>query len=64
MDQKTFDVIGMTCASCAAHVEKAAASVSGVKEARVNLLKNSMEVDFDGDQKTLQDISAAVKGRL
>ena len=46
--------------SCAAHVEKAAASVSGVKEARVNLLKNSMEVDFDGDQKTLQDISAAV----
>ena len=60
MDQKTFDVIGMTCASCAAHVEKAAAAVSGVKEARVNLLKNSMEVDFDGDQKTLQDISAAV----
>ena len=60
MDQKTFDVIGMTCASCAAHVEKAAASVSGVKEARVNLLKNSMEVDFDGDQKTLQNISAAV----
>lgn len=60
MNQKTFDVIGMTCASCAAHVEKAAASVSGVKEARVNLLKNSMEVDFDGDQKTLQDISAAV----
>ena len=60
MDQKTFDVIGMTCASCAAHVEKAAASVVGVKEARVNLLKNSLEVDFDGDQKTLQDISAAV----
>ena len=60
MDQKTFDVIGMTCASCAAHVEKAAASVSGVKEARVNLLKNSMEVDFDGNQKTLQAISAAV----
>ena len=60
MDQKTFDVIGMTCASCAAHVEKAAASVSGVKEARVNLLKNSMEVDFDGDQKTLQNISTAV----
>ncbi len=41
-------------------MEKAAASVSGVKEARVNLLKNSLEVDFDGDQKTLQDISAAV----
>ena len=60
MDQKTFDVIGMTCASCAAHVEKAAASVSGVKEARVNLLKNSMEVDFDGSETTLQDISAAV----
>ncbi len=59
MDQKTFDVIGMTCASCAAHVEKAAASVSGVKEARVNLLKNSMEVDFDGTQTGLRLLDTA-----
>ena len=60
MDQKIFDVQGMTCASCSAHVEKAANSVSGVSEARVNLLKNSMEVDYDGNPDTLKQISDAV----
>ena len=60
MDQKVFDVQGMTCASCSAHVEKAANSVSGVSEARVNLLKNSMEVDYDGNLDTLKQISDAV----
>ena len=60
MDQKVFDVQGMTCASCSAHVEKAANSVSGVSEARVNLLKNSMEVDYDGNPDTLKQISDAV----
>lgn len=61
MDQKVFDVQGMTCASCSAHVEKAANSVSGVSEARVNLLKNSMEVDYDGNPDTLKQISDAVR---
>ncbi len=60
MDQKIFDVQGMTCVSCSAHVEKAANSVSGVSEARVNLLKNSMEVDYDGNPDTLKQISDAV----
>lgn len=60
MDQKVFDVQGMTCASCSAHVEKAANSVAGVSEARVNLLKNSMEVDYDGNPDTLKQISDAV----
>ena len=60
MDQKVFDVQGMTCASCSAHVEKAANSVSGVSEARVNLLKNSLEVDYDGNPDTLKQISDAV----
>ena len=60
MNQKVFDVQGMTCASCSAHVEKAANSVSGVSEARVNLLKNSMEVDYDGNPDTLKQISDAV----
>lgn len=43
--KQTFDVSGMTCAACKARVEKAAAGVEGVSEARVNLLKNSMEVE-------------------
>ena len=42
--KQTFDIAGMTCAACKARVEKATASVDGVAEVAVNLLKNSMEV--------------------
>ncbi len=59
--KRTFDVTGMTCAACSARVEKAAANVPGIASVSVNLLKNSMEVDFDGDDSTLAAISAAVE---
>ena len=43
----------MTCAACSARVQKAADAVEGVAEANVNLLKNSMEVEFaDGADAT------------
>ena len=45
--KRTFDVTGMTCAACSARVEKAASNVPGIAGVSVNLLKNSMEVDFD-----------------
>ena len=41
-----FDVTGMTCAACSAHVERAVRGVEGVKEVTVSLLTNSMTVDF------------------
>lgn len=43
-----FSVSGMTCAACSAHVEKAVSRVHGVKSVSVNLLTNSMNVDFYG----------------
>ena len=46
MKQK-FDVQGMTCAACSAHVEKAVCKVAGVDGDNVNLLGNSMVVDYD-----------------
>ena len=59
--KRTFDVTGMTCAACSARVEKAASNVPGVATVAVNLLKNSMEVDFDGEAATLAAVSAAVE---
>lgn len=44
---KKFDVKGMTCASCQAHVQKAVSNLEGVKKVNVNLLTNSMEVEYD-----------------
>ena len=46
MSEKKFDVTGMTCAACSAHVEKAVKGVEGVKSVSVSLLTNSMLVDF------------------
>ncbi len=60
MATQRFDVTGMTCAACSARVEKATAEVAGVEKAVVNLLKNSMDVTYDGSPETLSAISEAV----
>lgn len=58
--KQTFDVTGMTCAACSSRVEKTTNTVPGVEHAAVNLLKNSMEVEYDGAPETLAAVSAAV----
>ena len=45
MKQK-FDVTGMSCSACSAHVEKAVSKVPGVDKVQVNLLQNSMVVEY------------------
>ena len=59
--KETFDITGMTCASCSARVQKAASAVDGVSQASVNLLKNSLEVDYDGAAATADAVVAAVE---
>ena len=46
-----FDVTGMTCAACQAHVEKSVRKLPGVSQVNVNLLQNNMTVEYD--DKTL-----------
>ncbi|WP_033167720.1 heavy metal translocating P-type ATPase [Clostridium sp. KNHs205] len=46
MSQK-FTVTGMTCSACSAAVEKSVKNVQGVSSVVVNLLGNSMLVDYD-----------------
>ena len=60
MKQK-FDVTGMSCAACSAAVERAVGKLEGVKQAQVNLLANSMQVEYDGGAVTENDICAAVQ---
>ena len=60
MAQQKFDVGGMTCAACQAHVEKAVSSLSGVDEVAVNLLSGSMAVTYDEAALSAQDICDAV----
>ncbi len=49
--KKNFDVTGMSCSACSSHVEKSVSRVPGVTKVSVNLLTNSIQVEFD-EQKT------------
>ncbi len=60
MAHESFDVGGMTCAACQAHVEKAVSSLDGVQGVAVNLLSGSMAVDYDEGSLTPDDICRAV----
>lgn len=58
MKQK-FNVTGMSCSACSAHVEKAVQKVAGVQSVQVNLLQNSMVVEFsEADTNEAQIIQA------
>ena len=59
--RETFDITGMTCAACSSRVQKAAGEVPGVACANVNLLKNSMELDYDGSPETVAAVVEAIE---
>src|SRR5689334_10494791 len=61
VDNVTFSVTGMTCASCVRRVEKALTKVAGVMEANVNLATEKATVTYDPSQATLEQIQAAVE---
>ena len=47
MKKTKFNVQGMTCSSCKAHVEKAVNNLDGVQSVNVNLLSNNMIVEYN-----------------
>lgn len=60
MKQK-FDVSGMTCSACSAHVEKSVNQLAGILSVNVNLLQNSMMVEYEEQKLTEEDIIKAVE---
>lgn len=62
MKKEKFDVTGMTCSACSSRVEKCVSKLSGAEKVSVNLLTNSMQVEYD--ENVLQEgqiIDAVVK---
>lgn len=57
---KTFDVEGMTCASCSATVEKTTSKLKGMESASVNLASERMKVTYNPLELSVRDISDAV----
>lgn len=59
--KKKFNIEGMTCSACQVHVQKAVEKVNGTKEVNVNLLQNTMVVDFDEKLCDVQKIEDSVE---
>ncbi|MDU5417479.1 heavy metal translocating P-type ATPase [Peptoniphilus harei] len=59
--EKKFDVSGMTCSACVANITKAVEKLDGVSGANVNLMTNSMKVNFDENIVDDEKIIGAVE---
>src|SRR4051794_18210624 len=59
-DEAAMTVAGMDCASCVAHVEKAARKVPGVADVSVNLARGRAVVKFDAARTNPEQIAAAI----
>lgn len=59
--KERFDVAGMTCSACSSHVEKSVGKLTGVENVSVNLLTNSMQVEFDENKLDTAGIIKAVE---
>jgi len=60
MTDKSFAIEGMNCASCAAHVEKAAAKVEGISFASVNLATERLTISYDERKASVTSVIDAV----
>ena len=61
MKHENYDVSGMSCAACSSRVEKCVRGLEGVSSVSVNLLKNSMTVDYDESRLSSAGIVEAVE---
>lgn len=61
MKTDIFDIRGMSCSACVAHVDKAVKNLDGILAVQVNLLTNSMSVRYDEATLNIADVESAVK---
>lgn len=56
-----FPVLGMTCASCSAHVQKALSKEKGVYSSSVNLANNTAYVEYSSQETSPKQLKKAVE---
>lgn len=61
MKTEKFEITGMTCSACVAHVEKSVRKLDGVHDVNVNLLTNSMFVEFEDRTLSAEKIIESVQ---
>jgi Cu+-exporting ATPase len=61
MTEKIFTITGMSCAACAAHVQKAVTKLTGIEAAEVNLATEKMYLRFDEQQLDYTQLKKTVE---
>ena len=59
--KEKFDITGMSCSACSARIQNTISKASGVRKAEVNLLTETMQVDFDENKITETEIIESVQ---
>lgn len=59
--KEKFKVTGMTCSACSSRVEKTVDKLDGTTQVMVNLLTGSMQVTYDEERITAEEIIQAVE---
>ena len=61
MTEKIYTVTGMSCASCAAHVQKAVSKLNGVETSEVNVATEKLNVKYDENRQSFDTLKMAVE---
>jgi Cu+-exporting ATPase len=60
MAEKSYQVTGMTCGACAAHVQKAVSKLDGVETCEVNIATEKLNLKYDTNKQDFESIKKAV----
>jgi len=61
MNKETVKISGMTCAACAARIQKAVSRLEGVADANVNFATEKLSVEFDGQNASITKIKETIE---
>lgn len=61
MTNKTLDVQGMSCGHCVSSIEGSVGKLSGVESVKVHLDEGKVDVQFDPDKVSLQEITEVIE---
>lgn len=62
MKKETLKITGMTCAACAARIEKVVGKMAGVEQISVNLATEKATISFDPEKTDISMIKEKIYG--
>ncbi|SOC06412.1 copper chaperone [Ureibacillus xyleni] len=63
MKKITFNVMGMRCGGCVNSIQGSVGKLQGVAEVKVHLSEGNVDVLFDSDQITVEEIKTTIENK-